>query len=167
MQHLYASAPKGTLLVSPNSNLPWAFDHYDAYTYDFISGDGTKFVRRWLRHPVAATTKELGSTKSAYLILSSSQNNIVTQDGELPSGQLLHAESQILHSSNFRVVAENPSITVLTLGRPSSTLLGATPHSSTADGQRSAAGAQNRVGSAVAGVSTLPWTIEEAGHAAR
>jgi hypothetical protein len=140
MEHLYATAPAGSLLVSPTTNLPWGFSNYDHYTYDWIAGDRAPFVRKFLHHPVDTMAKELGGGRPSYLILAKSENNEIEQDGALPLKQLQRAEASLRQSSRFRVVAQNPSITVLTLDHPGAVLLASPGHGRTLPSSNSKGG---------------------------
>ena len=49
-QWLYRTAPAGAQVIAVNSNFPWAFVHYNRYSYTFLDGSG--YSSDTLRNPV-------------------------------------------------------------------------------------------------------------------
>jgi hypothetical protein len=115
MARLYRTAPPGSLLLGATSNLPWAFEHYNAYTYDWYTAEDPHDVRRIVANPVSSFTKEMGRYHHAYLIFSSTDAAEVEMTGLLPRGTLLRLEQEVLASGRFRIDMRTAHITVLTL----------------------------------------------------
>jgi hypothetical protein len=117
-QWLYRTAPRGAKLVAANSNFPWAFKHYDWYTYTFLDtppalGDAVR------RAPVSAMVRlmEPGRAPASYLILTTSQAQEISLTGEWPPGVFARISGALLTSGVFRVVYRNADATILELAQ--------------------------------------------------
>jgi hypothetical protein len=117
MTQLYRTAPPGSLLLGATSNLPWAFEHYNAYTYDWYTADDPATIRRIIANPVTNFAREMARYKHAYLIFSSTDAAEVEMTGLMPRGALPHLEQEVLASGQFRVAMRTSHITILTLVR--------------------------------------------------
>jgi hypothetical protein len=115
-QWLYRTAPRGAKLVAANSDFPWAFKHYDWYTYTFLDtppalGDAVR------RAPVSTmvTLMDPGRTPASYLILTTSQAQEISLTGEWPPGVFARISEALLTSGVFRIVYHNADATILEL----------------------------------------------------
>lgn len=117
MTQLYRTAPAGSLLLGATSNLPWAFEHYNAYTYDWYTADSPADIRRIIAHPVESFTQEMGRYPHAYLIFSSTDAAEVEMTGLLPKGSLLRLEREVQASGRFVIIMRASHITVLALAQ--------------------------------------------------
>lgn len=121
MTQLYRTAPPGSLLLGATSNLPWAFEHYNAYSYDWYTADDPAAIRRIIANPVTNFAQEMGRYQHAYLIFSSTDAAEVEMTGLMPRGALPHLEQEVLASGRFRVAMWTSHITILTLVRQAPT----------------------------------------------
>jgi GT2 family glycosyltransferase len=117
-QWLYRTAPRGAQVVAANSNFPWAFEHYDWYSYTFLDtpmslGDKVRGA------PVPAMTGIMGagSVPVSYLILTRSQFAEISLTGEWPQGTFSHLARDLLASGRFHVVYRNADATILELNQ--------------------------------------------------
>jgi hypothetical protein len=115
---LYRTAPRGALVVAADSNFPWAFEHYNWYSYTFLDtpmsvGDQVR------RTPVTAMTNIMtaGTSTASYLILTRSQFAEISLTGEWPSGTFSHLAGELLASGRFHVVYHNTDATILELNQ--------------------------------------------------
>ncbi len=117
-QWLYRTAPRGALVVAADSNFPWAFEHYNWYSYTFLDtpmslGDQVR------RTPVTTMTNIMtaGTSTASYLILTRSQFAEIGLTGEWPPGTFSHLSAELLASGRFHVVYHNTDATILELNQ--------------------------------------------------
>jgi hypothetical protein len=117
-QWLYQTAPRGAQVVAANSNFPWAFEHYNWYSYTFLDtpmslGDQVR------RAPVTAMTSIMGAgnVPVSYLILTRSQFAEISLTGEWPQGTFAHLARDLLVSGRFHTVYDNADVTILELNQ--------------------------------------------------
>lgn len=115
MEHLYATAPAGSLLLGPSSNLPWAFDHYGAYQYLWYAEYPPGLAKRVTRDPVSTLVEKMRPFRHAYLIFSKSQAAQIEMTGIMSPSSEARIRAAVLSSTDFRVVTSNNDITILTL----------------------------------------------------
>jgi GT2 family glycosyltransferase len=115
MMQLYRTAPPGSLLMGATSNLPWGFEHYNTYTYNWYTADDPAVVRRIVNSPVATIAQTMGHYRHAYLIFSSTDAAEVEMTGLLPRADLSRIERDVMASGRFVVVMRTPHITVVSL----------------------------------------------------
>jgi hypothetical protein len=113
---LYRTAPRGAQIVAPNSDFPWAFTHYDSYSYTFLDtppalGDKVR------KAPVSAmvTLMQPGRTPASYLILTTSQAAEIELTGMWPAGAFSRISHELTGSGLFRVVYRNTDAVILEL----------------------------------------------------
>jgi len=114
---LYRTAPRGSQLIAADSNYPWAFVHYNWYTYTFLDApvSSSEVV---LRAPVATVTGIMTrSSGPAYLILTDSQSASISLTGLWPPGSYQRAVHALLTSGKLKVVYRNGDAMVLQLAR--------------------------------------------------
>jgi hypothetical protein len=117
-QWLYRTAPPGAQLIAANSNFPWAFIHYDWYTYTFL--DTPPALGNAVRRSPVSTMVRLmqpGRVPASYLILTTSQAAEISLTGEWPPGAFANMSRALLTSGAFRVVYHNSDTTILQLDR--------------------------------------------------
>jgi hypothetical protein len=115
-QWLYRTAPRGAQLIAANSNFPWAFVHYDWYTYTFL--DTPPALGNAMRRAPVATMVRLmqpGRVPPSYLILTTSQAAEISLTGEWPPGAFGNVSRALLASGAFKVVYHNSDATILQL----------------------------------------------------
>jgi hypothetical protein len=115
MTQLYRTAPPGSLLMGATSNLPWAFTHYDTYTYEWYTTEDAAYVRRIIASPVDTFAQKMGHFPHAYLIFSSTDAAEVEMTGLMPRDSLVRLEREVMASKRFVIVMQTPHIAVLTL----------------------------------------------------
>jgi GT2 family glycosyltransferase len=113
---LYRTAPPGAQVIAANSNFPWAFVHYDWYSYTFLDTPPA-LGREVLRTPVSAMARLMGPghPRDSYLILTRSQAAEIYLTAEWPSGAFSRLTRALQASSRFRVVYHNSDALILQL----------------------------------------------------
>lgn len=111
---LYRNAPPGALLVGADSNFPWAFVHYNWYSYTFLDTMPGSSGRAFLRTPVA-TVANIMKHYPSYLILTTSQAAEINMTGAWPAGEYSRLTHDLLSSGKFRVVYQNANDVILQL----------------------------------------------------
>lgn len=116
---LYRAAPPGAQLVAANSNFPWAFVHYNWYSYTFLDSPPS-LGSAALRAPAATMVALMkpGHTPASYLILTRSQAAESMLTGEWPVGAFSDFTRDLLASGRFRVVYHNADAMILQLAPP-------------------------------------------------
>jgi hypothetical protein len=115
---LYQTAPPGAQIVAADENLPWAFVHYNAYSYTFLDQSPAASQTALLRAPVPAITRTMASgTGPAYLILDASQSASIRLGGTWPAGAYQRVSQALLTSGKFRVVYRNADATIMRLAQ--------------------------------------------------
>ena len=115
MEHLYATAPPGSLVIGANNNLPWSFTHYEAYQYVWFGSGDRATTSAVLRSPVSWLTRSMVKYPHAYLIFSKSQLAADDFYGMMPRGDLARIQSDVARSNSFRPVVENRDIAIYRL----------------------------------------------------
>ena len=118
---LARTAPKGAGIVAANSNFPWAFVHYEWYTYTFLDYPAP-VSRDTLRAPVRTVTGMMrpGHLPASYLVFTRSQAQEDTLTGVWPAGTADRVTGKLLASGEFRVVYRNADVIILQLAHPRS-----------------------------------------------
>jgi hypothetical protein len=115
---LYRTAPEGSKIIAANSNFPWAFTHYNWYTYTFL--DTPPALGEAVRHapvPTMARLMQPGLAPASYLILTTSQAAEINLTGEWPPGAFAHMSQALLTSGAFQVIYHNSDATILQLAQ--------------------------------------------------
>jgi hypothetical protein len=118
---LYRTAPPGAQVIAATSNFPWAFVHYNWYSYTFLDTPPS-LGRDVLRAPVNAMARLMrpGHGPASYLILTRSQAAEIYLTAEWPSGAFSRLTRALQESSRFRVVYHNADALILQLAPPAS-----------------------------------------------
>jgi hypothetical protein len=113
---LYRTAPPGAQVIAATSNFPWAFVHYNWYSYTFLDSPPS-LSRDVLRAPVSAMARLMGPghTPDSYLILTRSQAAEIYLTAEWPPGAFSRLTRTLQESSRFRVVYHNADVLILQL----------------------------------------------------
>lgn len=111
---LYRTAPRGAQLVSANSNYPWAFVHYNWYSYTFLDTPASNSTAV-LRDPLAATLRLMQPrrTPASYLILTKSQEAEDVLTGQWPAAAFPRLTRALLASGRFRVAYRTADAVIL------------------------------------------------------
>jgi hypothetical protein len=114
---LYATAPPGSLLVSGVNNYPWAFEHYEEYSYLALADLGPRDRRHAIADPAQtiAAIAQQGKTACTYVVITSSEEAAVDMSGVMPQGSLARIEQRLGASGLYRLVLRNPSATIFEL----------------------------------------------------
>jgi hypothetical protein len=116
-RYLYATAPTGSLLVAGVNNYPWAFEHYEAYSYlslaDLRPRDRWRVVAR-PAETIAAIARKDGIA-CAYVVITSSEKAAVDMSGVMPVGSLERIERRLETAPAYRIILRNPSATIFRL----------------------------------------------------
>ncbi len=116
-QWLYRTAPRGAEIVAANSNFPWAFVHYNWYTYTFLDYPAT-VSRDTIQTPLETVIPIMQPPAygpAPYLILTRSQAEEENLTGNWPSGAFDRITGDLLASGRFRVVYRNADAMILQL----------------------------------------------------
>ena len=114
-QWLYRTAPAGAQVIAVNSNFPWAFVHYNRYSYTFLDGSG--YSNDTLRDPV----QEIGFLMSppypkvSYLVFTRSQAAQEAISGPWSPNDFQRVYNALMESSAFRTVYLANGVTILRL----------------------------------------------------
>jgi hypothetical protein len=123
-QYLYATAPPGSLLVSGVSNYPWAFEHYEEYSYLSLADLSPRDRRQVIAQPADAIAGIARRSKvaCAYVVITSSEEAEVDMTGVMPRGSLARIEHRLDIAAGYRLVLRNSSATIFGLqtNRPAS-----------------------------------------------
>jgi hypothetical protein len=128
-QWLYRFAPPGTQVIGADSNFPWAFSHYNAYTYTFLDSPPA-LGNQVRRDPVAtliALMSPAPSSPHSYLVLTRSQQEEIDLTGVWPLGVYARVVHDLLSSQDFWVVYQNRGVMVLELSPAAAAVDGRTP----------------------------------------
>jgi hypothetical protein len=108
-QYLYATAPKGSLIVDGTVNYPWGFKNYEDYTYLSLTEMSPTELSSLMKDPANILTRWMNdsSYSAAYLIITRSQKANVEMLGLLPPGLLDRIEQTLAHSPKFKLVYTN------------------------------------------------------------
>ena len=113
---LYKTAPPGAEVVAATSNFPWAFVHYNWYSYTFL-GETAPYISQVPRSPVSTVIRVLkpGRSPASYLVLTKSQAADVQLSGIWPAGTYSRIVHDLMASGRFRVVYSNADAQILQL----------------------------------------------------
>jgi hypothetical protein len=114
-QWLYRTAPTGAQVIAVNSNFPWAFVHYNRYTYTFLDGSG--YSKDTLRNPVQEITFLMSPPypKVSYLVFTRSQASQEAIGGPWSPSAFARVYNTVMQSSAFRTVYLAKGVTILRL----------------------------------------------------
>jgi hypothetical protein len=130
MERLYATAPRGSLMLSGTFDYPWAFHHYEVYDYDALETETPGVRRRVVAHPFRTIVALMQSHSVAYFIVTRSMEAAVDMTGILPAGTLQRIVRELAATGTPRARAQRPrqpwfslaymakGVTVLRLERP-------------------------------------------------
>jgi hypothetical protein len=130
-QWLYRTAPAGAQVIAVNSNFPWAFVHYNRYSYTFLDGSG--YSTDTLRDPVQEISFLMSPPypKVSYLVFTRSQAAQEAISGPWSPNDFSRVYSTLMQSSAFQTVYLANGVTILRLthgsGARSPASLGAHP----------------------------------------
>jgi hypothetical protein len=114
---LYSTAPPGSLLLAADNNYPWAFVHYNEYSYEFMDAPAST-SKALLSAPVQTVTRTMARYPGpAYLILADSQEVSIRLSGLWPPGAYQGMVHALLASGKLKVVYRNGDSMVLQLAR--------------------------------------------------
>jgi hypothetical protein len=112
---LYGEATHRSLLVAGVNDYPWAFTHYEDFSYlslaDLRPIDRRRVIARPAETIVSIARRD--GVPCAYVIIASSEEATVDMTGVMPPGSLASIERRLSRSPRFHVLLRNPSTTVL------------------------------------------------------
>ena len=114
-QWLYRTAPAGAQVIAVNSNFPWAFVHYNRYTYTFLDGSG--YSNDTLRNPVQEISFLMSPPypRVSYLVFTRSQAAQEAISGPWSPNDFSRVYSTLMQSSAFKTVYLANGVTILRL----------------------------------------------------
>jgi len=114
-QWLYRTAPAGAQVIAVNSNFPWAFVHYNRYTYTFLDGSG--YSTDTLRDPVQEISFLMSPPypKVSYLVFTRSQAAQEAISGPWSPAQFSRVYNTLLQSGDFKTLYHAKGVTILRL----------------------------------------------------
>ena len=113
-QVLYGSATPGSLLVSGVNDYPWAYTHYEDYSYLSLADLAPAPRRLAIAKPgdsIAAIARRM-AVPCAYVVITSSQKAAVDMTGVMPAGSLGLIERRLSSSPGYRVLLRNGSAVI-------------------------------------------------------
>ncbi len=112
---LYGTATHRSLLVAGVNAYPWAFTHYEDFSYlslaDLAPVDRRQVIARPAETIAAIARRD--DVPCAYVIITSSEKATVDMTGVMPRGSLAAIERRLSRSPRYHVLLRNPSTTVL------------------------------------------------------
>lgn len=115
---LYDHAPAGSLVLAASANYPWAFTHYNTYTYLFLEDLPPEQRRQLATDPVGVLIQDLGRQRPAFVVLTRSQILEASYTGTLPAGAISSLEADLPAAPGFRTVYRNTDATIFELAGP-------------------------------------------------
>ena len=114
-QWLYRTAPAGAQVIAVNSNFPWAFVHYNRYSYTFLDGSG--YSNDTLRNPEQEISFLMSPPypKVSYLVFTRSQAAQEAISGPWSPSDFSRVYSTLMQSSAFKTVYLAKGVTILRL----------------------------------------------------
>ena len=114
-QWLYRTAPAGAQVIAVNSNFPWAFVHYNRYTYTFLDGSG--YSGDTLRNPVQEISFLMSPPypKVSYVVFTRSQAAQEAISGPWSPDEFSRVYDTLMQSSAFKAVYLGKGVTILRL----------------------------------------------------
>ena len=114
-QWLYRTAPAGAQVIAVNSNFPWAFVHYNRYSYTFLDGSG--YTKDTLRNPVQEITFLMSPPypKVSYLVFTRSQATQEAISGPWSLSDYSRVYNDLMQSGAFNIVYLGKGVTILRL----------------------------------------------------
>jgi hypothetical protein len=106
---MYATAPRGSLILSPNDNFPDAYRDYPDYVREWFAEETPAETRELTRDP-ATTMARLTygmPPNSAYVLISRAQVAEADLDGSPSPGTLTRVENALASSHKFTLVFRN------------------------------------------------------------
>jgi hypothetical protein len=120
VDRLYATAPRGSLLLAASPNLPWKQRHYADYRYQLLSrhieATGAQPTQRQLADEVARYMTQYRA-KRGYLLLTRSQKVYDAVLGSQGWGSTTDLERAVSHSPRFAKVFDNGDGKIFVLRR--------------------------------------------------
>jgi hypothetical protein len=123
VNRLYDLAPRGSLLVAGDANLPWRFRDYERYRYELLTKTESWRRMNWKRPRPNAVVREIAAVMAAaqpraFLILTRSQQAGVELLGLAPRGALWRIRREVAASPRFELVYRNADAAIFTLRQP-------------------------------------------------
>jgi hypothetical protein len=111
---LYGKATHRSLLVAGVNDYPWAFTHYEDFSYLSLADLSPADRRQVIATPVEAISSiaRRARVPCAYVIIAASEEATVDMTGVMPPGSLATIERKLSRSPRFHVLLRNPSTTV-------------------------------------------------------
>lgn len=111
---LYGHARPGSLLVAGVNDYPWAFSHYEEYSYLALAELLPRDRRKAIAQPAVAISSiaKRERVPCAYVIITTSQRATVDMTGLMPAGSLDLVERRLSTAPAFRIVLRNRSAVV-------------------------------------------------------
>jgi len=111
---LYRVATPGSLLVAGVNNYPWAFTHYERYSYLSLADLLPRDRRRAIADPAdtISSIARRARVPCAYVVITASQKGTVDMTGVMPPGSLTTIQHRLAASRSFRQLVRNPSAVV-------------------------------------------------------
>lgn len=114
---LYRTAPPGSQLIAADINYPWAFVHYNWYSYSVLDTP-TSLSQAVLRAPVENVTRVMTNNPGpSYLIFTGSQSAAIQVGGMWPADAYQRMVRALLASGKFKVVYQKGDTMILRLAR--------------------------------------------------
>ncbi|MGH3319527.1 MAG: glycosyltransferase [Streptosporangiaceae bacterium] len=111
----YDTAPTGSLLIGPTSNMPWAFTHYETYGYAWLADLPKNRRKDVADHPVRQVLwdmREESSGGPTYVAVMRSQGVATRYTGVFPPGAVRTMDEALVRDPRFRVVYANRDATI-------------------------------------------------------
>ncbi|WP_338677111.1 hypothetical protein V1460_32155 [Streptomyces sp. SCSIO 30461] len=103
----YDRAPEGALILATTGSFPGAYHRYDHYERWFFTEQDIPENLRMLKDPAGYLARGIPEGRSAYVILTPTQEKAVTGEGYLPPGGFTALKAALTASPLFRIVEES------------------------------------------------------------
>ncbi|QIQ04499.1 hypothetical protein [Streptomyces liangshanensis] len=107
VERAYDRAPEGSLILATTGSFPGAYYHYDRYERWFFTEQEVPENLRMLKDPAGYLDAGIPPGRTAYVILTPTQEEATIGEGYLPAGGFARMSEALKRSPHFRVVEES------------------------------------------------------------
>ncbi|MET9483229.1 hypothetical protein [Streptomyces sp. NPDC006638] len=107
VERAYDRAPEGSLILATTGSFPGAYHRYDRYERWFFTEQEVPENLKMLKDPAAYLDAGIPAGRTAYVILTPTQEEATIGEGYLPAGGFARMTEALKRSPHFRVVEES------------------------------------------------------------
>ncbi|WP_327236313.1 hypothetical protein OG349_22480 [Streptomyces sp. NBC_01317] len=127
VERAYDRAPEGSLILATTGSFPGAYHRYDRYERWFFTEQEVPENLKMLKDPAGYLDAGIPPGRTAYVILTPTQEEATIGEGYLPAGSFARMSEALKRSPHFRVVEESRYGLVLEHVEPPAPTAPATP----------------------------------------